>query len=368
MLTPPTLSETDVRLAAAGDRSAYERLVRRCAGLVSAIALSIVHDVGRSEDVAQEVFVAAWKDLARLRNPRTFLPWLRNMTRHLSFRMLRDRHVPTADERLASQADERATAAEQLLAAERDSVLDEALMALEVEDREVLLVYYREGRSLRQVASLLDLSEPAARKRLSRARARLREGVEARLGDFAVRTAPDSKLAANVMALLPSTLGSGAAVATSFKAATSAGATWLSFVAPLAMLAGTLGGISFSVRKLRARARDEEERRGIGRYGLMAGAAASIAVVGMGVATVFDLPLPWFIGLWAGFIFTWDWLVLVYLPRVSARRLALERTEDPSAARRQRRERVAALALMALVTGCSLASLGLMLRVLLSGT
>ncbi len=92
----------------------------------------------------------------------------------------------------------------------------------------------------------------------------------------------------------------------------------------------------------------------------MSGAITCIAVVGMGVATVFDLPLPWFIGLWAGFIFAWDWLVLVYLPRVTARRLALERAEAPAAAERQRRERVAALALMALVTACSLASLGLM--------
>jgi RNA polymerase sigma factor (sigma-70 family) len=360
MLTPPTLSEADIRLAASGDRSAYERIVRRCAGMVSAIALSVVHDVGRSEDVAQEVFVAAWKDLSTLRNPRTFLPWLRNMTRHLSFRTLRDRHVPTDGDVLAGHADERATAAEQLAAAERDRVLEDALMELEVDDREVLLVYYREGKSLRQVASLLDLSEPAARKRLSRARARLRAGVEQRLGEFAVSTAPDAKLAANVMALLPSTLGSGAAVATSFKAATSAGATFLTFLPALVMLTGTLGGISFSVRKLQAQARDEEERRGIRRYGLMSGALASIAVVGMCVGTAWSLPMSLFVGLWAAFIFGWAWLMLAYLPRVTARRLALERAENPAAADRQRRERRVAVALISLVMSCSIASWGLM--------
>ncbi len=118
MLTPPTLDEAEVRLAAAGDRSAYERLVRRCSGLVSALALAVVGDVVRSEDVAQEVFVAAWKDLSRLRNPRTFLPWLRGMTRHLALRTLRDKHVPTEAGVLASCADERAGAAERLERAE----------------------------------------------------------------------------------------------------------------------------------------------------------------------------------------------------------------------------------------------------------
>ena len=361
MLTPPTLSEADVRLAASGDRSAYERLVRRCAGMVSAIALSVVRDVGRSEDVAQEVFVAAWKDLSRLRNPRTFLPWLRNMTRHLALRTLRDRHVPMEGEQLAAQADERATAAEHLVAAERDHVLEEALMALDVDDREVLLVYYREGKSLRQVASLLDLSEPAARKRLSRARARLRAGVEERLGELAVSTAPGPKLAANVMATLPATLVSSAAVGTSFKVATTSGASpMVALVAPLLMVFATLGAISYSARKLQARARDEEERQGIRRYAIISGASASLAILGMGLGTVFEWPFPSFLAIWVLYLGTWNWLALVYMPRITARRLALERAEDPNAAARQRKERIKSLAMIAYVTLNALGSLGLM--------
>ncbi len=365
MLTPPPFIEADVQLAAAGDRSAYERLVRRCAGLVTAVALSVVRDVGRSEDIAQEVFVAAWKDLSKLRNPRTFLPWLRNMTRHLSLRTLRERHVPTDGAALEGIADERASAADRLEGAERDRVLEDALMELEADDREILLVYYREGQSLRQVSSLLELSEPAARKRLSRARARLRAGVEERLGELAVETAPDSKLAANVMVLLPASLGSGASAATAFKAATSVGGTLAQFIPPVTFLLATLGGLSFSVKKLQARARDEEEQRGIRRYGLMSATIASTAVIGMCVGTALELPSPVFIGLWAGFIGAWDWLVLVYLPRVSARRYAMERAEDPSAAARQRRERIATIVMIAGVTLSSLVSMGMMLYAVL---
>jgi RNA polymerase sigma factor (sigma-70 family) len=366
MLTPPPFIEADVQLAAAGDRSAYERLVRRCSGLVTAVALSVVRDVGRSEDIAQEVFVAAWKDLKKLRNPRTFLPWLRNMTRHLSLRTLRDRHVPTEGTTLEGYADERASVADRLERAERDRVLEEALMELEADDREVLLVYYREGQSLRQVASLLELSEPAARKRLSRARARLRTGVEERLGELAVRTAPDSKLAANVMALLPASLATSASAATALKAATSVGGTLAQFIpAILALLVG-LGGISFSVsysvKKLQAKARDEEERQGIRRYGIVSGAMACIAIIGMSVGTAFDFPLPFFLVIWASYIGVWDYLALVYVPRVSARRLALERAEDPAAEARQRRERLISYAMIAYVSLCAWGSIAIMLR------
>lgn len=357
MVTPPTLSETDVRLAAAGDRDAYGRLVRRCAGLVSAVALSVVRDVGRSEDIAQEVFIAAWKDLGRLRNPRTFLPWLRGMARNLALRALRERQVPTDVDLLARGADERPGPADALVAAERDRALEDALMELDTGDREVLLVYYREGRSLRQVASLLDLSEPAARKRLSRARARLREGVEQRLGALAEETSPGPELAANVLLLLPAAMAPGAVATLSMKGA-AAGGPWSVLGMPVLVLLGVLGAISLSARKLLAQARDDEERRGIHRYKRISGALAAVAILGMGVGTLLELHRDFFLALWVGYVAAWLALVLGYQPRIVARRHALERAESPLAAARQRRQRrftYAAAAFVALSTAINLA-------------
>ena len=255
---------------------------------------------------------------------------------------------------------------DQLEGSERTRVLEEALMELEADDREVLLVYYREGKSLRQVASLLDLSEPAARKRLSRARARLRSGVEQRLGELAVETAPDERLAMNVMALLPATLSSGASVATAVKAVTSGGSAAV-FGAPIVMLLVMLGGISFSMKKLQARARDEEEREGIRRHALISGTVASIAVLGMCFGTVFEWHPGVFAALWCAYLAVWDALVLFYLPRVTARRLAMERAEDPTAAARQRRDRLKVFAMVSYATVCSLISLGMMVYALIRG-
>jgi RNA polymerase sigma factor (sigma-70 family) len=360
MVNPPTLSETDVRLAAAGDRAAYERLVRRCSGLVSAIALSVVRDVGRSEDIAQEVFIAAWKDLSRLRNPRTFLPWLRGMARNLALRTLRERHVPTDVSVLALGADERPGAVDTLEAAERDKALEAALMDLDTDDREVLLVYYREGHSLRQVASLLDLSEPAARKRLSRARARLRQGVEVRLDALAVETAPGPELAANVLLLLPAAVAPGAVATASLKGALS-GSPLSVLGMPLLTLLGVLGAIAFSARKLEARARDEEERRGIRRYKSLSGALATVAILGMGVGTVLELHRDFFLALWVGYVAAWLAMTLGYLPRIIGRRLALERAEDPTAEARQRRERRFRLGAAAFVAGSTLINMAMIL-------
>ena len=117
--------------------------------------------------------------------------------------------------------------------------------------------------------------------------------------------------------------------------------------------------ISFSLKKLQARARDAEEREGLRRYALISGTVASIAVLGMCFGTVFEWPYPVFMLLWGGYVATWDVLVLVYLPRVTARRLALERAEDPTAEARQRRDRRKVIAMVTCATLCTLVNLGL---------
>jgi DNA-directed RNA polymerase specialized sigma24 family protein len=74
--------ESDVLLAGKGDEAAFRRLVDSSANTVCSIALAIVRNVEASEDIAQEAFLTAWSNLRSLRNPSSFLPWLRQVTRN----------------------------------------------------------------------------------------------------------------------------------------------------------------------------------------------------------------------------------------------------------------------------------------------
>ena len=110
------LLETDVRLAMTGDRDAYARIVEQSANVVCAIALAIVRNVQASEDVAQEVFLAVWTSLGKLRNPASFLPWLRQMTRNQANLWIRNHaRERTDDDALAAAVDARPTADDLLL-------------------------------------------------------------------------------------------------------------------------------------------------------------------------------------------------------------------------------------------------------------
>ena len=77
-----SIALADVEAAQRGDQTAFTRLVESTCVLVSSIALAIVRDPDASRDIAQDVFVSAWHDIRKLREPSSFLPWLRQITRN----------------------------------------------------------------------------------------------------------------------------------------------------------------------------------------------------------------------------------------------------------------------------------------------
>ena len=189
---------TDILQATRGDVEAFGRLIARYQNLVTSIALSILGDVAQSEDVAQEVFIKVWRELPRLRNSASFVGWVRQITRNAATDRLRARrpHIAVT----STLPDDRPDAHARLESLEEQNALAMAVEELTAEHREVILLYYREGRSVAQVARLLDLSEPAVRKRMSRARQQLREEVLERLGRFADETQPTAAFAVGVLA------------------------------------------------------------------------------------------------------------------------------------------------------------------------
>ena len=198
---------TELPAARRGSHEAYGRIVRACQNTVTAIALAITGDVQASEDIAQEAFLSAWQQLDRLRNSASFLPWLRQITRNLARDWLRAQAQrplsgEAAEIAIGMAADPSPEPADRLLRGEAEAAAEDIISALPEDSREVLLLFYREGQSSRQVAALLGLSDEAVRKRLSRARASVREDLLQRFGGFARSTAPSAAFALAVAGAL----------------------------------------------------------------------------------------------------------------------------------------------------------------------
>jgi RNA polymerase sigma factor (sigma-70 family) len=357
------LVESQLPAAARGDREAFARLVDGTRALVSSIALAIVRDAELSRDISQDVFLAAWRDLSQLRDPGSFLPWLRQITRHRAYHVLRTtrrgaRRITDADvdALLESAADPQAPADVRLAAEEERAALTTVLDELPDETREVVTLFYREGQSTAQVATLLGLSEAAVRKRLSRARNRLRESLLAQFGDAVRRAAPGAGFTSVVMTAIAvgaPAQASAASAATAAQVTVGAagggiGASVLSKIVALGgavMLpaAGGLTGVLFGTRQLKRQARSAAELRGLRRF-----EAVSAALV---VLTAAAFPVSWIatgsdwspVVTFGTFVAGLVALHHVWLPRILAPRFAMEMAEDPTRARaaRARERRIA---------------------------
>ncbi len=187
--------DADFFAAQRGDPDAFSRLVLATQRMVTSVALAITRDVQFSEDIAQETYLKAWHTLAAMAHPASLLPWLRHTTRnqaidHVRRRRHREAPVAATDERLQHTADPSPGPDASMQRVEEAAVLARALDELPSDSREILLLFYREGQSSRQVAALLGLSDAAVRKRLQRARDVLQAGLLAQVGEVARHSAP----------------------------------------------------------------------------------------------------------------------------------------------------------------------------------
>ncbi|MCT6699982.1 RNA polymerase sigma factor [Rheinheimera sp. 4Y26] len=241
--------QPDVQAAMAGDLQAFSRLVQRCQNGISSIALAIVKDLDASEEVCQQVFIAAWQQLSSLQNPASFLPWLRQITRYRAYSFLREQkdgqteRGSDAEALLESFASD-SNPAEELLRSEQAGLIRNLLDELPAESREIVLLFYREEQNSQQVASLLGLSEANVRKKLQRVRELLKEQLLARYGKLILTTAPGVGFSSLVLSGLLVGSPPAAAATASAMAAQSSGIAkfgWLFSGALLGALGGMLG-------------------------------------------------------------------------------------------------------------------------------
>lgn len=186
----------DVIAAQKGNLAAFERLVNATRNTVTSVALSIVRDVDISEDIAQQAYINCWNNLKTLKNSQSFLPWLRQSTRYIAINYLRDNKVGVkvvgteAELIFAELSAEHGKPDLCLDQEQRKQAITYLLGQLPDESREIVTLYYREEQSTNAVAELLGLSEANVRKKLSRARSKMKDEVLAKYGRVLLSTAP----------------------------------------------------------------------------------------------------------------------------------------------------------------------------------
>lgn len=269
----------------AGNREAFGQIVARYQNLVCSLAYSATGSLNQSEDLAQETFLAAWKQLAGLREPQKLRSWLCGIARNLTYDSLKKQgrepsHAGESLDALETSAAPGPLPHDSAISQEEAAILWRSIERIPEIYREPLVLFYREHQSIEAVAQNLELTEDAVKQRLSRGRKLLHEQVLAFVEGALERTNPGKMFTIGVLAALPALTYSakaaaiGSAAAKGGAVAKSTGALGLltALAGPFLMLFGNFIPYRMSL----AMARTGEERH---RINIVFGAVAAASLV-----------------------------------------------------------------------------------------
>jgi RNA polymerase sigma-70 factor (ECF subfamily) len=162
--------------ALAGESTAFGLLVRQHQGTVFSLALRMLSDRHKAEDLAQEVFLQLHRNLASVTSTAHLVFWLRKVTVNRAIDRLR--REPKFDAVSLEEADE--LAGESL---DQDPLLSRRLRTLVGQlapaARAVLLLRYQEDMDPTQIAKALSMSINTVKSHLKRSLAQLRKQMDA---------------------------------------------------------------------------------------------------------------------------------------------------------------------------------------------
>lgn len=172
-----------VKRAAEGDEGAFEKLVIENEKLIYNVALKITGNPDDAEDVAQEAFIKAYRNLGSFRGESRFSGWLYRLCYNAAMDHIRKTRDPnlrslTNDDGSDAEldvADPAPTPEESAERKETQRIVREAVNQLDDDKREILIMREFSGMSYTNIADALGIEEGTVKSRISRARASLAE-------------------------------------------------------------------------------------------------------------------------------------------------------------------------------------------------
>jgi len=166
-----------------GDYLAYSGLVNRYQNYVFTLCLRMIKNREDAEEIAQDVFIKAYKYLADFKGASKFTTWLYTIVNNTCITFLRRKKLAIHsldNEKIFEIADSpdsgfRANMVEQKSKIE---MVTNAIALLGPDDAEIVTLFYKCEQSLEEIARILGLEKNTIKVRLHRARTRLKQKME----------------------------------------------------------------------------------------------------------------------------------------------------------------------------------------------
>jgi len=166
-----------------GDHQAFAGLVNRYQNYVFTLTLRMVKSREDAEEVAQDVFIKAYKYLADFKGASKFSTWLYTIANNTSISFLRKKKLDIYsldNEKIFDLAENQDSEMRANMIEQKSKIamVNDAIGLLNPDDAQIITLFYKAEQSLEEAAQILGIEVNAAKVRLHRARTRLKEKME----------------------------------------------------------------------------------------------------------------------------------------------------------------------------------------------
>jgi len=170
--------------AQGGDSNAFEELYNLYYSKIFALARMTVKNEADSEDILQQTFINAWRNLSKLVNPAGFNTWLQKITLNLSYSLLRNKNIAILRDAESEMEEISEDISDDVLPsvyAERDDLrmrLGKIIDGLSEVQKQTIVLYYFNEQKVEEIAYIMDCTINTVKTRLFLARKAIRSEVE----------------------------------------------------------------------------------------------------------------------------------------------------------------------------------------------
>ncbi len=166
-----------------GDNQAYAGLVNRYQSYVFTLTLRMVKSREDAEEVAQDVFIKAYKYLADFKGASKFTTWLYTIVHNTCISFLRKKKLDIHsldNEKVFETIDNQDSGMKANMIEQKSklAMVNDAIGLLNPDDAQIITLFYKAEQSLEETAQILGIEINTAKVRLHRARTRLKEKME----------------------------------------------------------------------------------------------------------------------------------------------------------------------------------------------
>lgn len=166
-----------------GNQQAYAHIVQRHKAFVFTIVLRYIKSREDAEEVAQDVFVKAYRALADFKGASKFSTWLYTIVNTTCISFLRKKKLETHsldNEKVFETIENKDSgmSANQVEHKSKLAMVNNAIALLNPDDAEIVTLFYKGEQTLEEIAQVLGIEANTVKVRLHRARTRLKEKMQ----------------------------------------------------------------------------------------------------------------------------------------------------------------------------------------------